>query len=105
MHFESTALAAAVAICLFRTGAAVDLNVTDPQSIKTAAAALLQGVLSYYQNYNTSNGIQDWQVGVCYDIQPSSSPKVKCTDTDDKLFPFLPYYWWGTYLNPCSYGF
>lgn len=60
---------AAVAVTL-RPVACLELNATDPQSVRDVAQNLTLGVLSYYRNYNTSDGIQDWQVG---------------------LFPFLPY--------------
>ncbi|KAL9090645.1 MAG: hypothetical protein Q9159_001892 [Coniocarpon cinnabarinum] len=70
--YRSHLCIAALAALSF-TSIAIELDVNDTASIRAAAQNLTQGVLSYYENYNTSNGIQPWQVG---------------------LFPFLPYYWW-----------
>ena len=63
----------AIAPAVLQFAAAIPLNATDLQSVRTAAANLTQGVLSYYHNNSTSNGsTQDWQIG---------------------LYPFPPYYW------------
>lgn len=72
MYMKSTLLSA-IAASLLQSTAALDLNATDLDSVRAAAANLTQGVFSYYQNSNTSNATQNWQVG---------------------LFPFPPYYWW-----------
>ena len=63
MMLTETILCATLA-AIWPSALALDLDINDPQSIRDVAQNLSLGVLSYYQNYNTSSGIEPWQVGL-----------------------------------------